>query len=77
MNEQERWAISYFVLSLSAFKDPLTGAPLTLPAGARAALNSPQVTAHHPRLALDPARPEAVAQENPGKPRVLYPGIRE
>ncbi|HSF04577.1 MAG TPA: cbb3-type cytochrome c oxidase subunit II [Methylomirabilota bacterium] len=77
MNEQERWAISYFVLSLSAFKDPLTGAPLTLPAGARAALNSHQVTAHHPRLALDPARPEAVAQENPGKPRVLYPGIRE
>jgi len=77
MNEEERWAISYFVLSLSAFKDPLTGEPLKLPAGARAALNSHQVTAHHPRLALDPARPEAVAQESPGKPRVLYPGIRE
>lgn len=77
MNEEERWAISYFVLSLSAFKDPLTGEPLRLSPGARAALNSPQVTAHHPRRALDPARPEAVAQESQGKPRVLYPGIRE
>jgi cytochrome c oxidase cbb3-type subunit 2 len=77
MNEEERWAISYFVLSLSAFKDPLTGEPLRLSAAARAALNSPRVTAYHPRWALDPARPEAVAQESPGKPRVLYPGIRE
>ncbi len=77
MNAEERWAISYYVLSLSAFRDPLTGEPLELSAGARAALNSPQVTAHHPRRALDPARTEAVAQESPGTPRVLYPGIRE
>ncbi len=77
MNAEERWAISYYVLSLSAFRDPLTGEPLELAAGARAALNSPQVTAHHPRRALDPARTEAVAQESPGTPRVLYPGIRE
>jgi cytochrome c oxidase cbb3-type subunit I/II len=77
MNEEERWAISYYVLSLSAFKDPLTGEPLNLPAGARAALNSAGVTAHHPRFALDPARPERVAQDGDGKPRVLYPGIRE
>ncbi len=77
MNEEERWAISYYVLSLSAFKDPLTGEPLKLSAGARAALNSPEITAHHPRLALDPARPERLAQESDGKPRVFYPGIRE
>jgi cytochrome c oxidase cbb3-type subunit I/II len=77
MNEEERWAISYYVLSLSAFKDPLTGEPLNLPAAARAALNSAGVTAHHPRFALDPARPERVAQDGDGKPRVLYPGIRE
>lgn len=77
MNEEERWAISYYVLSLSAFKDPLTGEPLNLPAGAKAALNSPRVTAHHPRFALDPARPERLAQDGDGKARVLYPGIRE
>jgi len=77
MNDEERWAISYYVLSLSAFKDPLTGEPLNIPAGARAALNSPGVLANHPRLALDPARPERMARESDGKPRVLYPGIRE
>jgi cytochrome c oxidase cbb3-type subunit I/II len=76
MNEEERWAISYFVLSLSAWKDPLTGERLNLSAAARAALNSPDVVADHPRFALDPARPEPVAKEK-AKPRTLYPGIRE
>ena len=76
MNEEERWAISYFVLSLSAWKDPLTGERLNLPAAARAALNSPDVVADHPRFALDPARPEPVAKEK-AKARTLYPGIRE
>jgi cytochrome c oxidase cbb3-type subunit 2 len=77
MNEEERWAISYFVLSLSAFKDPLTGAPLHLSAPARSALNSPVVKANHPRLALDPERPEQIARERDGEARMLYPGIRE
>jgi cytochrome c oxidase cbb3-type subunit I/II len=77
MSDDERWAISYYVLSLSAFKDPLTGQPLNVPAGARAALNSPEVRADHPRHALDPARPERLARERDGKARVLYPGIRE
>jgi len=76
MSEEERWAISYYVLSLSAWKDPLTGELLNLPAGARAALNSPEVIADHPRFALDPARPDQVAGEKT-KPRTLYPGIRE
>ena len=76
MSEEERWAISYFVLSLSAWKDPLTGELLNLPAAARAALNSPEVVADHPRFALDPARPESLAKEK-ARPRTLYPGIRE
>jgi cytochrome c oxidase cbb3-type subunit 2 len=73
MNEQERWAISYYVLSLSAWMDPLTGKRLELPPGARAALNSREVAADHPRLAVDPVEPTRTAQ--PG--RRLYPGIRE
>jgi cytochrome c oxidase cbb3-type subunit 2 len=77
MNDDERWAISYYVLSLSAWKDPLTGAPLNIPPGARAALNSREVAADHPRLALDPAQPQKVARDGEGKARVLYPGIRE
>jgi len=33
MSDEERWAVSYYVLSLSAWKDPLTGRPLDVPAG--------------------------------------------
>ena len=76
MSEEERWAISYFVLSLSAWKDPLTGETLQIPAGARAKLNSPDVAADHPRFALDPAQPDRLVGER-GKARRLYPGIRE
>jgi cytochrome c oxidase cbb3-type subunit I/II len=76
MTEEERWAISYFVLALSAWKDPLTGETLQIPAGARAKLNSPDVAADHPRFALDPAGPDRVVGER-GKTRTLYPGIRE
>ena len=64
------------MLSLSAWKDPLTGDILNLPAAARAALNSPDVVADHPRFALDPAWPDRLAGEK-AKPRTLYPGIRE
>jgi hypothetical protein len=53
--------------------DPLTGKRLELPPGARAALNSREVAADHPRLAVDPVEPTRTAQ--PG--RRLYPGIRE
>jgi hypothetical protein len=53
--------------------DPLTGQRLELPAGTRAALNSRETDAGHPRLALDPVEPTRTAQ--PG--RRLYPGIRE
>jgi cytochrome c oxidase cbb3-type subunit I/II len=76
MSEEERWAISYFVLSLSAWKDPLTGETLNIPPDARASLNSPDVAADHPRFALDPARPDRIAAERV-RTRTLYPGIRE
>ena len=39
--EEDRWALAYFVLSLSAFKDPLTGETLPLTAQERATLNDP------------------------------------
>jgi len=78
MNEAERWAISYFVLSFSAWADPLTGQKLQLSPEAKASLNSPDVRADHPRLALDPERESAGrARANGRRPRVYYPGIRE
>jgi len=78
MNDAERWAISYFVLSFSAWADPLTGEKLKLSPQTKAALGSPDVRADHPRLALDPEREAAgVARVNGRKPRVYYPGVRE
>jgi cytochrome c oxidase cbb3-type subunit I/II len=77
MNEEERWAISYYVLSLSAFKDPVTGEPLRIPPAARAALNGDGVKANHPRLAVDLREPQRMAEAAARKPRVFYPGIRE
>jgi len=78
MNNEERWAISYFVLSFSAWADPLTGQKLRLSPETKASLNSPGVRADHPRLALDPAgESTGVARVSDRKPRVYYPGIQE
>ena len=41
ISEEDRWALAYYILSLSAFKDPLTGAPLPISEKDRAALNDP------------------------------------
>jgi cytochrome c oxidase cbb3-type subunit I/II len=54
MSDAERWAISYHVLSLSAWVDPLTGHRLPLAPETKAALNSGQTAARHPRDAFEP-----------------------
>jgi len=41
--EEDRWALAYYVLSLSAFKDPLTGEPLQISAADKAALDDPKL----------------------------------
>jgi cytochrome c oxidase cbb3-type subunit I/II len=45
ISEADRWALSYYVLSLSAFKDPLTGEPLPISEKDRQALNDPALQA--------------------------------
>lgn len=63
MKDDERWAISYYVLSFSAWGDPLTGEKLRLSPEAKAALNAPDTHADSPRLALDPGSvPTTVSQ---------------
>jgi cytochrome c oxidase cbb3-type subunit 2 len=58
MKEDERWAISYYVLSFSAFNDPLTGEKLPLDARARAMLNGADGRRFgSSQLALDPTAP--------------------
>jgi cytochrome c oxidase cbb3-type subunit I/II len=54
LSEADRWALSYYVLSLSAFVDPLTGKPLQISAQDRAALNDPNLKAPVSRLAYTP-----------------------
>lgn len=44
-DEDERWALSYYVLSLSAFTDPLNREPLEIAEKDRDALNDPDVKA--------------------------------
>jgi cytochrome c oxidase cbb3-type subunit 2 len=76
MTDEERWAISFYVLSLSAWTDPLTGERLRLSPAARAALNASGLNAGSPRTALDPDRPTGVAEAG-ARPRRYYPGIAE
>lgn len=51
VGEEERWALAYYVLSLSAFRDPLTGEPMRISAADRAALNDPALVAAESRHA--------------------------
>ncbi len=68
MKEDERWAISYYVLSFSAFNDPLTGQKLALDPTTRARLNDGgDHVFDSSQLALDPQDTSAVA----GKPKEL------
>lgn len=49
--DDERWALAYYVLSLSAFKDPLTGEALQIAGTDRRALNDPTLIAPESSLA--------------------------
>jgi len=48
LSEQDRWALAYYVLSLSAFKDPLTGEPLKISDADRKALDDPKAATGSP-----------------------------
>ncbi|MFS8976672.1 cbb3-type cytochrome c oxidase subunit II [Cupriavidus necator] len=66
VSEDDRWALAYFVLSLSAYTDPLTGQPLPIPPEQKAALNDPDLRADESRQAYRP--PEADQPGQPGQP---------
>jgi cytochrome c oxidase cbb3-type subunit I/II len=56
LSEQDRWALAYYVVSLSAFKDPLTGEVLSVSAADRKALNDPKLDATSSDNAYAPPR---------------------
>ena len=51
---EDRWALAYYVLSLSAFTDPITGEPLPITSADRTALNDPKLQAETPGKAYIP-----------------------
>ena len=54
--EADRWALAYYILSLSTFTDPLTGAPLPLDPADRAALDNPILQTAGPEQAYRPVQ---------------------
>ena len=54
LSEEDRWALAYYVVSLSAFKDPLSLQPLPISPADRAALNDPKLEAATPENAYVP-----------------------
>jgi cytochrome c oxidase cbb3-type subunit 2 len=53
--DSDRWALAYYVLSLSAFKDPLTAKPLPIPEADRIALDDPKLAASTEKTAYIPS----------------------
>jgi cytochrome c oxidase cbb3-type subunit I/II len=51
LSEADRWALSYYVLSLSAFKDPLTGETIKMTQADRDAINDPSLKANESHYA--------------------------
>jgi len=50
-SDADRWALSYYILSLSAFTDPLTGELLKVSATVRSALDNPKLETPGPEQA--------------------------
>jgi cytochrome c oxidase cbb3-type subunit I/II len=63
--EADRWALSYYVLSLSAFKDPLSGEPIPIADRDRMTLNDPAFRAEESHTAY---------QAEPGEQTVYFAG---
>ena len=66
LSEADRWALSYYVLTLSAFTDPLTGEPMQISAKDRVVLNDPALKASESHYAYK--------LQDVGKPPTLFAG---
>jgi cytochrome c oxidase cbb3-type subunit 2 len=67
--DEDRWALSYFVVALSAYKDPLSLQPVSIKKDARAALNDLELVADKPERAYvsDPSVPASGPPAPPGE----------
>lgn len=53
-SDEDRWALAYFVTTLSAYRDPLTGEKLAMGEAHRQALNDPELRADSSRTSYVP-----------------------
>jgi len=67
LSAEDRWALAYYVLSLSSFKDPLTGKPLPITPQDRAVLNDPATKAETSRQAYVPRHGTSASGPAPGE----------
>jgi cytochrome c oxidase cbb3-type subunit 2 len=67
-SESDRWALSHYVLSLSAFTDPLTAAALPVAEADRAAINDPALQTPGPEKAYKLTEPVAAAAQQAASP---------
>jgi cytochrome c oxidase cbb3-type subunit 2 len=65
--DADRWALAYYILSLSAFTDPLTAAALPIAAADRAALDDPRLETPGPERAFGRKGNELMASAGAGK----------
>jgi cytochrome c oxidase cbb3-type subunit 2 len=65
--DEQRWALAYYVMSLSAFADPITGAELPISAEDRAALDNPDLNSDPDQAykLTTPAAPQSASEPTP------------
>jgi cytochrome c oxidase cbb3-type subunit I/II len=75
LTEEQRWAISYYILSLSAYIDPLHQKKLQIPEPVKTALDDPNLQTPTWRAAFDPDKADATVVARPESKSYL--GIAE
>ena len=67
LTEEQRWAVSYYILSLSAYIDPLHQKKLQIPEQVKAALDDPHLKTPTWRAAFDPSKAATTVVEGKSK----------
>jgi cytochrome c oxidase cbb3-type subunit I/II len=75
LSKDQRWALAYYILSLSAYTDPLSGQALAISAQDREALDNPELEADSSRKAYVPNTRLRVADHFAGEAWATKHGI--
>jgi cytochrome c oxidase cbb3-type subunit I/II len=73
LTEEQRWAVSYYILSLSAYIDPLHRKKLQIPEQVKAAVDDPNLKTPTWRAAFDPSKAATTVVEGKSKNYLRIP----